>query len=97
MLTIPDALDRLEHALAAARRGGASAADALYIGDAATQVGVRLGALEDIGRSEGEEVGIRVFVGTRSASVASSDLSPAALAAAVERALAMAREAPEDD
>ena len=96
MLTIPDALDRLSHALAAARRGGASAADALYVGDASTQVGVRLGALEDIGRSEGEEIGIRVFMGTRSASVASSDLSPPALAAAVERALAMAREAPED-
>ena len=96
MLTIPAALDRLTHAIDAARRAGATAADALYIGDASTQVGVRLGALEDIGRSEGEEIGLRVFVGDRSASVATSDLSPAALAAAVERAVAMAREAPED-
>ena len=47
-------------------------------------------------RSEGEEIGLRVFVGQRSASVSSSDLSADALAALVERAVAMAREAPED-
>ena len=96
MLTVDAALARLTHALSAARAAGADAADAIYVGDASTSVSVRLGALEDIGRSEGEEVGLRVFVGTRSASVSSSDLSPAALAAVVERAVAMAREAPED-
>ena len=96
MLTVPHALDRLDAALAAARAAGADAADALYMGDAATSVSVRLGKLEDIGRSEGEEVGIRVFVGQRSASVASSDLSPEALAEAAARAVAMARLAPED-
>ncbi len=47
-------------------------------------------------RSEGEEIGLRLFVGSRSASVSSSDLSPDALAALVERGAAMAREAPED-
>ena len=57
---------------------------------------VRLGALEDVTRSEGEEIGLRFFVGRRSASVSSSDLSADALAALVERAAAMAREAPED-
>ncbi len=97
MLTVDAALDRLTHALSAARAAGADAADAIYVGDASTSVSVRLGALEDIGRSEGEEVGLRVFVGARSASVSSSDLSPAALAAVVERAVAMAREAPEDE
>jgi PmbA protein len=97
MLTVTAALDRLSHAMAAARAAGADAADAIYVGDAATSVSVRLGALEDIGRSEGEEVGLRVFVGARSASVSSSDLSPTALAAVVERAVAMAREAPEDE
>ncbi|MBV8972143.1 MAG: TldD/PmbA family protein, partial [Sphingomonadaceae bacterium] len=97
MLTVDAALSRLTDALAAARAAGADAADAIYVGDAATSVSVRLGALEDIGRSEGEEVGLRVFVGRRSASVSSSDLSPAALTAVVERAVAMAREAPEDD
>ncbi len=96
MLTVPDALDRLDAALAAARAAGADAADALYVGDGSTSISVRLGKLEDIGRSEGEEVGIRVFIGQKSASVSSSDLSPAALAIAAERAVAMARLAPED-
>ncbi len=97
MLTVDAALTRLTHAMSAAKAAGADAADAIYVGDASTSVSVRLGALEDIGRSEGEEVGLRVFVGARSASVSSSDLSPAALAAVVERAVAMAREAPEDE
>ena len=96
MLTVPEALDRLDAALTAARSAGADAADAMYVGDGSTSISVRLGALEDIGRSEGEEVGIRVFVGQCSASVSSSDLSPAALRQAAERAVAMARLAPED-
>jgi PmbA protein len=96
MLTVSDALDRLDVALAAARAAGADTADALYVGDGSTSVSVRLGKLEDIGRSEGEEVGIRVFIGQRSASVSSSDLSPDALAVAATRAVAMARLAPED-
>jgi PmbA protein len=96
MLSVDAALDRLTHSLDAARRLGADSADAIYVGDSSTGIGVRLGALEDIGRSEGEEVGLRVFVGQRSASVSCSDLSVAALQAAVERAVAMAREAPED-
>ena len=57
---------------------------------------VRLGALEDVGRSEEEELGLRVFVGRRSASVSTCDLSSAAMDTLVERAVAMAREAPED-
>ena len=69
MFAINDALARLDAALAAARAEGADAADAVYVGDGSTSVSVRLGQLEDIGRSEGEEVGIRVFIGQRSASV----------------------------
>ncbi|UAJ11439.1 TldD/PmbA family protein [Glacieibacterium megasporae] len=97
MLKVDAAIDRLTHALAAAKAAGADAADAVYVGDASTSVSVRLGALEDIGRSEGEEVGLRVFVGRRSASVSTSDLSIAAMTAVVDRAVAMAREAPEDE
>ncbi len=96
MLSPENALDRLTHALAAARRLGADAADALYAAEASTGIGVRLGELEDIGRSEGEEVGVRVFAGSRAAIVTTSDLSPRGLETAVERALAMAREAPDD-
>jgi PmbA protein len=75
---------------------GASAADALYVGNRSADVEVRLGKLESASRSEGEEVGLRLFVGQQSATAASSDLSDDALAALVERCLAMAREAPED-
>jgi PmbA protein len=75
---------------------GATAADALYAGSGSSSVQVRLGELEDVSRSEGEEIGLRLFVGQRSATVASSDLSDEALDVLVERCLAMAREAPED-
>jgi len=75
---------------------GATAADALYIGDRSSSVQVRLGETESVSRSEGEEVGLRLFVGQRSATAASSDLSAEALGTLVERCLAMAREAPED-
>jgi PmbA protein len=75
---------------------GASAADALYIGDRSSGVQVRLGELEDVSRSESEQIGLRLFDGQRSATVASSDLSEEALGNLVERCLAMAREAPED-
>jgi PmbA protein len=96
MLNVSEAEGRAGALVEAAIRAGADAADVLYIGDAATEVQVRLGELEDVTRSEGEEIGLRLFVGSRSASVSSSDLSAGALIALVERAAAMAREAPED-
>ena len=82
----------VERALAA----GADAADAMYHGDRSSSVQVRLGELEQVNRSEGEEMGLRVFLGQRSATVASSDLGEDALGALIERAVAMAAEAPED-
>ncbi len=96
MLPIPDAIDRLQTLLAHARREGADAADAGYSAEASASVSVRLGALEDVGRSESAGIGLRVFLGQRSASVSSSDFSAAALRTLAERAVAMAREALED-
>jgi PmbA protein len=96
MLSVSEAEARAAALVERATRAGADAADALYYADASTLVQVRLGALEDMSRAEGEAIGLRVFVGRRSASVSSSDLSDAALTALVERAAAMAREAPED-
>ena len=96
MLEVSEAEGRAAALVEAAIRAGADAADVLYVGDSSTEVQVRLGELEDVTRSEGEEIGLRLFVGSRSASVSSSDLSKAALEALVERAAAMAREAPED-
>ena len=96
MLSVTEAESRTADIVDLARKAGADAADALYICNASTQISVRLAALEDVERSEGEEIGLGVFVGSRSASVSSSDLSGDALTALVERATAMAREAPED-
>lgn len=96
MLSLSDAPARVSDLVDQAKKAGADAADALYSGGASTEVQIRLGELEDVERSEGEEIGLRLFVGKRSASVSSSDLSDVALAVLVERAAAMAREAPED-
>jgi PmbA protein len=96
MLTIEQAEARAAALVEAARSAGADAADAVYSAEASTGIQIRLGDLEEVGRSEGEEIGLRLFVGQRSASVSSSDLSAEAMQALVERAVAMAREAPED-
>ena len=96
MLSPEQARDTAAALVERARTAGADAADAIYVGGRSQSVSVRMGALEDVGASEGEEIGLRVFRGSRSASVASSALAPDALAALVDRALAMAAEAPED-
>ena len=96
MLSVSEARDKAERLVEEARAAGAEAADAVYVGERSSGVQVRKGALEDVHRSEGEEMGLRVFLGTKSASVASSDLSDEALSALVGRVLAMAKEAPED-
>src|SRR5437588_2965445 len=96
MLTPKDAKRAAQFLVERGIAAGASAADALYAGSRSSSVEVRLGELEDVSRSEGEEIGLRLFVGERSATVASSDLSDETLATLVERCLAMAREAPED-
>lgn len=96
MLSPADARDRATSLVDLARKKGADAADAAYVGERSQGISVRLGKLEDVHRSEGEEMGLRVFVGKRNATVASSDLSKDALEVLVDRVLAMAAEAPED-
>lgn len=96
MLTVSEALDRAQMLCDAATKAGADAADALYYCNAATSVTMRLGALEDVERSEGQDISLRAFVGDRSASVSTADMDAGELAKLVERCVAMAREAPED-
>jgi PmbA protein len=96
MLTPENALDRAQTLVKQAIKAGADAADAVYACDASTEVQVRLGLLEDVARSEGEEIGLRVFIGQRSATISSSSMNSDILAGLVTRALDMAREAPED-
>ena len=96
MLTPAIAQHRAHDIVTRATAAGADAADAVLGASASVDVSVRLGKLEDVGRSEEEELGLRVFVGRRSASVSTSDLASDSMDALVQRAVAMAREAPED-
>ena len=96
MLSPQDAKARAEALIARATKAGADAADVVYIADGSESVSVRLGKLEDVERSESEHIGLRVFVGQRSASIGSTDLGDAALDELAARAIAMARLAPED-
>lgn len=96
MFTVDQAQSYAADAVARALRGGADAADSVVAASGSTSVDVRLGKIEGLGRSESNELGLRVFVGQRSASASTSDLSNAALDALVERTVAMARLAPED-
>lgn len=82
--------------LAAAQRAGAEAADALAVEGHALSIDVRAGALEQAERSEGTDLGLRVLVGRRQACVSASDTSAQTIETLAERAVAMAREAPED-
>lgn len=84
------------HLLDAARKAGADAADAIVIDGSSVSVEVRHGALEHAERAEGVDLGLRVFLGKRQAIVSSSDSRPETLTAMAERAVAMAKEAPED-
>ena len=94
---MPHDLSSLTQALLAqARLAGADAADALAVTGNSQSIDIRQGKLEQAERSEGVEVGLRVLIGTRQACVSASDISPATLARLAERAVAMAREAPED-
>ncbi len=92
--------DRLEDLtqtlLEAARKAGAEAADALAVEGTALSIDIRQGALEQAERSESTDLGLRVLIGGRQACVSASDTSQRTIAEMAERAVAMAREAPDD-
>ncbi|WP_299780270.1 TldD/PmbA family protein [uncultured Roseobacter sp.] len=82
--------------LDAARTAGADAADAIVMQGTSLSIDVRAGALEHAERAEAVDLGLRVFVGQRSATVSASDIAPKTLEEMAVRAIAMAQEAPED-
>ncbi len=90
------AIDLLQDLITDARRAGADAADAVLFEGASLSHARRLGKTEKLERSEGQDLGLRVFIGHQQAVVSSTDRSPEALAELVERAVAMARAVPED-
>ena len=91
-----DHLNRLEDLLKAARAAGADAADAVYVEGASLSHTQRLGTVEMIERSEGRDLGLRVFIGRRQASVSATEIEPESFAGLAGRAVAMARAVPED-
>lgn len=85
-----------EALLSAARTAGADGADALAVSGKSLSIDVLAGKLEHAERSEGVDIGLRVILGQRQACVSSSDIHPGTIQEMAERAVAMAREAPED-
>ncbi len=93
--------DLAERLVAAARRAGADHADAVAVRSVSLSVDVRDGAVEESQRAEGDDVGLRVLVGRKQAAVSTNDVmgqgfNGSGLEALAERAVAMARVAPED-
>ena len=90
-------LEELTHALLlSAKKAGADTADAIAVKGTSLSIDVRGGVLEQAERSEGVDIGLRVLIGQSQACVSSSDTSQTTIDAMCERAVAMAKEAPED-
>src|SRR5271167_338568 len=85
-----------ERLVAAARRAGADQADAVAVRSVSLSVDVRDGAVEESQRAEGDDVGLRVLVGHKQASISTNDIGSDGVDMLAERAVAMARAAPED-
>lgn len=88
--------DLTNQLLAAAKSAGADAADAMALQGTSVSIDVRMGKLEHAERSEAVDIGLRVLVRQRQANVSASDINPDTIQVMAERAVAMAKEAPED-
>jgi PmbA protein len=89
-------LDLIHDLISRARAAGADAADAVLVSSTSLGVQRRLGRTEQLERSESRDLGLRVFIGRRSAIVSSTTVDPAGFARLAERAMDMARIVPED-
>jgi PmbA protein len=89
-------MDLAERLVAAAQRAGADQADAVAVRSVSLAVELRDGAVEESQRSESDDVGLRVLVGHKQAAVSTNDVKVDGLDALAERAVAMARAAPDD-
>ncbi len=95
-MTQTDLTDLVSATLDGALAAGAEAADVMAVAGTSVSINVRGGALEEATREEGIDLSLRVLLGQRQAIVSVSDTTPETLREMAERALAMAREAPED-
>jgi PmbA protein len=83
-------------ALAQARAGGATAAEAAASDDSGLAVTVRLGEVETLEFQHDRGLGLTVYIGQRRGSASTADLAPASIRATVAAALAIARHTAED-
>jgi len=88
--------ERAERLVKAALARGADAADAVVVRGMSLSIEVRDGSVEESERAEGDDLGLRVLMGKRQAVVSTNDTAADGSAALAERAVAMARAAPED-
>ena len=91
-----DSLSLVSDLIRQARAAGADDADAVLVNGTSLSVASRQGKIEHLERSEGRDLGLRVFIGKRAAIVSSSSLDPAGFPDLVARAVAMAKVVPED-
>ncbi len=91
-----DYLNLLADLIARARAAGADAADAVLVSGTSMSIQRRLGQTEHVERSEGRDLGLRVFLGQQVAIVSATAVDPSGFDDLVERALAMARVVPPD-
>ena len=90
-----DPLDLLADLIARARAAGADAADAVLISGTSLSVARRLGNTEHVERSEGRDLGLRVFLGQQAAIVSSSTVDPTSFKELAERAYGKIKESRE--
>ena len=91
-------LERVSAAiLAAAKGGGASAAETEVSQAVGQSVTVRHGEVETINYNRDKGIGVTVFVGKRRGNASTADFSDESIRATVDKALAIARYTAEDD
>ncbi len=92
-----DLKDTADHVVRRARAKGATDADTFIKEDENFSVTVRMGEVETLKESISRGLRLRVFVGKRTATSQTSDLSPAVLDALVDETVEMAQLTSEDE
>jgi len=82
--------------LAMAKRSGATEADVVIVDGENLSVQVRLAAVDRLSKAREKRLGLRIFMGKRSASTSTSDFSSASLHQLVEQSCTLARAVVED-
>ncbi len=88
--------EHLETLIKKAKSVGADAADGVYVESMGVSAAIRNGELSTLERSESASLGLRVLIGKKQACVATHDIHKERLNEMVERAVSMAKLAPED-